>query len=431
MALKSILKPDRRLRALKDDGAAHSSICAVRWSLPEDSAPAHSSAPTSRVKHGTIIKSSRLSRQQALRELRSLQECVHFIEHWKEQVEHVCKGEFDPDEGAGQRDETSDQRAERSLEESRKLIMEWADELRHVDELLRENTKHPRKQDQEVDPEEDAQNRIMGWARELQEATETCGVAREDLGRVLWLLGIKKRRLGNLLPLLEFITWSLLREDSVEMIPQLWLQAKQKTWETGIPRYIPNSVWSWICSAAADVVLDPLTHNPWLQLSDNQQTVQEAQSVSDVPENPQRFDTLPCVLAWEGYSYGRHYWEVDVGVKGAWRVGLTTAKSRRRGRFSMSPKEGYWALWRSSHSFYACTKPETELPVRLVPRRVGVYLDYDEGQISFYDAETKSHIYSFNNGTFEEKLYPLFAPLDGHTVMRIVPQNLSQTGTFT
>uniref|UniRef100_A0A3B4BDI7 B30.2/SPRY domain-containing protein n=1 Tax=Periophthalmus magnuspinnatus TaxID=409849 RepID=A0A3B4BDI7_9GOBI len=352
------------------------SICAVRWSLPEDSAPAHSSAPT--------------SRQQALRELRSLQECVHFIEHWKEQVEHVCKGEFDPDEGAGQRDETSDQRAERSLEESRKLIMEWADELRHVDE-------HPRKQDQEVDPEEDAQNRIMGWARELQEATETCGVAREDLGRVLWLLGIKKRRLGNLLPLLEFITWSLLREDS-EMIPQLWLQAKQKTWET----------WSWICSAA-DVVLDPLTHNPWLQLSDNQQTVQEAQSVSDVPENPQRFDTLPCVLAWEGYSYGRHYWEVDVGVKGAWRVGLTTAKSRRRGRFSMSPKEGYWALWRSSHSFYACTKPETELPVRLVPRRVGVYLDYDEGQISFYDAETKSHIYSFNNGTFEEKLYPLFA----------------------
>ncbi|KAJ0055610.1 hypothetical protein NL108_005452, partial [Boleophthalmus pectinirostris] len=162
-------------------------------------------------------------------------------------------GTPDPGEGTSQKEETPDQRTERSLEESRKLILEWADELCHVDKFLKESRKAgegPGKQDKEVNPKEESQTRIMGWAKELQEATETCGVPREELGRVLRLLGLKKRRLGNLLPLLEFITWSLLREDSMEMIPQLWLPAKQKIWEAGIPRYIPNSVWMWICSAA-------------------------------------------------------------------------------------------------------------------------------------------------------------------------------------
>ncbi|KAK7909831.1 hypothetical protein WMY93_014515 [Mugilogobius chulae] len=434
MALKSILKPQKK----GGEATAHSSIGAVRWMLPEESAPAHSSAPSRPFSLNTLTKTKSLkqhARQHGLRDLRSLQECVQFIEHWKEQVDKVCKGAVDPQEGASKRDEqASDQRTERSLEESRRMIMEWADELRHLDKLLKESPKQgedSETQDKEVNPKEDAQMRIMAWAKELQEATENCGVPSEELGRVLRLLGLKKRRLGNLLPLMEFITWSLLKEDNAEMIPQVWLQAKQRTWEAGIPRYIPNTVWSWICSAAADVVLDPLTHNPWLQLSDDQRTVQEGQVMSDVAYNPQRFDTQPCVLAWEGYNYGRHYWEVDTGSKGRWRVGLTTANSKRAGSVSMSPKEGYWVLWRSANHFFACTKPETELPLRLVPRRVGIYLDYKEGQISFYNAETKSHIFTFNNGSFRGKLYPLFAPLDGHTVMRIVPQSLTKTGTFT
>lgn len=314
------------------------------------------------------------------------------------------------------------------------MILQWADELRHMDSLLKESPKlceDLEEKEKAADPKEEAQMRIMAWAKELQEATESCGVPGDEMGRVLRLLGIKKKRLGTLLPLMEFITWSLLREDSVKMIPQLWLQAKQKTWDAGVPRHIPHSVWTWICSAAADVVLDPLTHNPWLQLSDDQRTVQEGQFIADVSYNSQRYDTLPCVLAWEGYSYGRHYWEVDISSRGLWRVGLTTANSKRQGRLAMTPKESYWVLWRSANYFYACTKPETELPVSLVPRRIGIYLDYSEGQISFYNAETKSHIYSFNNGSFRGKLYPLFAPLDGNTVMRIVPQSLCKTGSFT
>ncbi|XP_034413705.1 E3 ubiquitin-protein ligase TRIM39 isoform X2 [Cyclopterus lumpus] len=457
--MKSILKSSKRVDVLKlgdSSSTQSSSIGAVRWTLPEEDVQIHSSAPGRAIKH-----SQQHPRQNLLKDLRSLQECVQFIHHWKEQVDQVCKGSSDADEGPSDKEsQSSDSRTERSLEESRKLILEWADELHHVDELLKETPCASESEDnKEGDANEKAHLRIMEWAKELQKATESCGIQSDEVGKVLRQLGLKKKRLVNLLPLLEFITWSLLKEDRTRIIPQLWLLAKQRTWTAGIPIYIPNSVWSWICSAAgkislqlylhlisqrkkqtyrsqddaliralfffltADVILDPMTNHPWLQLSDDQRRVQEGLSETDLPSSSQRFDGWPCVLGWEGYSSGRHYWEVDIAKNGYWRMGVTTAGSKRHGRFPMTPKQSYWVLWRSPNHFYACTKPETALPAGLMPQRMGVYLDYEEGQISFYNAETKSHIYTFT-GTFTGKLYPIFAPLDGRTCMTIQQINM-------
>ncbi|XP_022616482.1 E3 ubiquitin-protein ligase TRIM39-like [Seriola dumerili] len=426
MEVKSILKAKKKVSLLPalevSITTQSSSIGAVRWTLPEENLQAHSSAPSRPANPNINKHTQQYPRQNSLKDLRSLQECVQFIQLWKEQVDQVCKGGSDPEEGTSTKEaQSSDRWIERSLEESRKLILEWADELHHVDKLLKETPWASESQDHEdKDANEEAQQRIMEWAKELQTAGESCGVQSDELGKVLRLLGLKKKRLVNLLALMEFITWSLLKEDSMSMVPQLWLLAKQRTWKAGTPRYIPNSVWSWICSAAADVILDPMTNHPWLLLSEDQRKVQEGLTPSDLSYSSQRFDSWPCVLGWEGYSSGRHYWEVDIANNGYWRLGLATADSKRQGRFPMTPKHGYWALWRSTHQFYACAKPEVPLPIGLVPRRMGIYLDYEEGQISFYNAETKSHIYTFT-GTFRGKLYPLFAPLDGRTLMRIIP----------
>lgn len=172
-------------------------------------------------------------------------------------------------------------------------------------------------------------------------------------------------------------------------------------------------------SHTVDVTLDTMTNHPWLIVSDDRKKVQEAHTEMEVSFSAQRFDGWPCVLGWEGMVSGRHYWEVKLANKGYWRLGLTTASSKRQGRFTMCPQEGYWALWRSTRQFYACTKPETPLPLEMVPTIMGIYLDYDEGQISFYNVETRSHIYTFR-GAFRDKLYPLFAPLDGRTLMTIL-----------
>ncbi|XP_065098437.1 uncharacterized protein [Paramisgurnus dabryanus] len=431
--MKSILK-DKTLRAPHFEMQSHS-IGAVRWTLPEKDVQVHNSAPTSPFKCSTTRtnRSQQRQHQQGLKDLKSLQECIRFINHWKDQVAQVCKDETDAGEGCSKwADQQPDPKTERSLEESRKLIMLWANELQSVDKLSK---KHPWMKErfdeehedtkQNVDHNELVDKRIMEWAKELQSVSESYGMLGDELAQMLRLLGLRKKRLAGLMPLLEFITWSLLKDESKGMVPHLWLSAKQRTWKAGTSRYIPNSVWSWIVSAAADVTLDPMTNHPWLQLSDDQKKVQEAHKEADVAHSPQRFNSWPCVLGWEGYMSGRHYWELDIANNGYWKVGVTTASARRHGRIPMIPSNGYWCLWRSTRQFFACTDPETTLPSTLVPQKMGIYIDYEEGQISFYNAENKSHIYTFT-GDFHEKLYPFFAPLDGRTLITLwSPKELS------
>nr|XP_023680469.1 E3 ubiquitin-protein ligase TRIM39-like isoform X1 [Paramormyrops kingsleyae]XP_023680470.1 E3 ubiquitin-protein ligase TRIM39-like isoform X1 [Paramormyrops kingsleyae] len=409
------LKGIRKERSVKFDTSQSASIGAVRWTLPEEDTQAHSSAPTT-------FKNNSASRANGLRNLRSLQDCVKFINQWKEQVDQLCK------QGGAVAESTSraaqaDPGTTHSLEECRRLILQWAKELKQVDMMISpcsEEDEEEGKEKQESSKEKVAplQQRIMEWAKELQTVSENCGIPQEELAKLLRHLEVRKRRLMSVLPFLEFITWCLLKEDSKASIPNLWLLTKQRTWKVGTRNYIPNSVWSWICSAAEEVTLDPMTNHPWLQLSDDRKRVQEGLSAAELPFSTQRFDGWPCVLGWEGFSYGRHYWEVDLANNGYWRLGLTTGSSKRNGRFPMVPSAGFWTLWKSTRQFYACTAPETPLPPDMAPRRIGVYLDYEEGQISFYNASAKSHIYTFID-TFRETLYPLFAPLDGRTLITV------------
>ncbi|XP_028840443.1 E3 ubiquitin-protein ligase TRIM21-like [Denticeps clupeoides] len=405
--MKSILKEKKIPHRKPETSIPGNSIGVVRWASPNKELQVHNSAPSS----------SGTTKQKELSGLRSLQECVAFIEQWKQHVETVCRPANRVSTGRHCSVKT-ESISERSVEQCRKLILQWSRELGSVDTRLSQGAlrQKPSERSGQKDACFQVEQRIMGWAKELQCVSESCGVMSEELSQILKHLEPRKRKTINLLPFLEFITWSILKEDST--VSHIWLSTKQKTWKTETPKYIPNSVWDWICSAAVDVTLDPMTNHPWLLMSEDHKKVQEAHAETQVSFSTQRFDCWPCVLGWEGLASGRHYWEVELANNGYWRLGVTTASSKRHGRFSMCPEEGYWVLWRSTRRFYACTKPESDLPLDLVGRRIGIYLDYEEGQISFYNVEQRAHIYTFS-GCFHEKLYPLFAPLDGRTLMTV------------
>ncbi|MGH0168185.1 UNVERIFIED_CONTAM: hypothetical protein FKN15_053926 [Acipenser sinensis] len=76
----------------------------------------------------------------------------------------------------------------------------------------------------------------------------------------------------------------------------------------------------------------------------------------------------------------------------------------------MTPQQGYWTVQWYGGGFTALTDPQTPLSRSLKPQKLGVYLDYEEGQLSFYNVETRSHIYTFTDMEFNpnQKLYPLF-----------------------
>ncbi|XP_039373665.1 E3 ubiquitin-protein ligase TRIM39-like [Mauremys reevesii] len=158
-----------------------------------------------------------------------------------------------------------------------------------------------------------------------------------------------------------------------------------------------------------DVTLDPDTANPWLVLSEDRKRVRYGDKRQDLPDNPERFNRYAIVLGAEGFTGGRHYWEVEVGDKTRWDLGVCRESVSRKGEFAYAPGNGYWVVWLRDGGYKAGTSPPTPLPVSVRPGRVGIFLDYEAGEVSFYNVTDRSHLFTFT-GTFSGTLCPYFYP---------------------
>ncbi|KAL6491194.1 hypothetical protein MHYP_G00015390 [Metynnis hypsauchen] len=160
-----------------------------------------------------------------------------------------------------------------------------------------------------------------------------------------------------------------------------------------------------------DVTLDPDTAHPDLILSDDGKQVRDEDAELNLPDKPERFDYCTGVLGKEGFSSGRFYYEVQVRKKTDWDLGVTTESSNRKGELILGPRNGYWSmLLRDKGVYVALNSTTVPLSLKQAPQKVGVFVDYEEGLVSFYDVESSSHIYSFTGQSFTEKLYPFFSP---------------------
>lgn len=78
---------------------------------------------------------------------------------------------------------------------------------------------------------------------------------------------------------------------------------------------------------------------------------------------------------------------------------------------TLCPEEGYWAVClRKGHEYRACAGHAELLRPPQRPQIVGIFLDYEDGTVSFYDAKAKSLIYSFTQFHFTEVMFPFFNP---------------------
>ncbi|XP_037621946.1 LOW QUALITY PROTEIN: E3 ubiquitin-protein ligase TRIM21-like [Sebastes umbrosus] len=163
--------------------------------------------------------------------------------------------------------------------------------------------------------------------------------------------------------------------------------------------------------SAVDVTLDPDTAHPKLIPSDDGKQVKHGDVKKNLPDNPERFDYCACVLAKQRFSSGRFYYEVQVKGKTEWDLGVARESINRKGGITPSPQNGYWSIWlRNENEYKAFAGPPVCLSLKSQPEKVGVFVDYEEGLVSFYDVDAAALIYSFTGCCFTEKLYPYFSP---------------------
>ncbi|XP_070711040.1 E3 ubiquitin-protein ligase TRIM39 [Pempheris klunzingeri] len=161
---------------------------------------------------------------------------------------------------------------------------------------------------------------------------------------------------------------------------------------------------------AVDVTLDSNTAHPRLILSEDLKSVRCGERHQLLPDNPERFDRVVCVLGRETISSGRHYWEVEVGGKTDWDLGVTRQSINRKGKIEVTPSNGYWFLSLRDKNKYAFrSESSTDVILNLRPHKIGIFVDFEKGQVSFYNVDAKIHIYTFND-TFSECIYPFFSP---------------------
>ncbi|KAM5264304.1 putative E3 ubiquitin-protein ligase TRIML1 [Ctenodactylus gundi] len=163
---------------------------------------------------------------------------------------------------------------------------------------------------------------------------------------------------------------------------------------------------------STEITLDPATANAYLVLSPDLKSVKYGGTRQQLPDNPERFDQSATVLGAQIFTCGRHYWEVEVGNKTEWEVGICKDTVNRKGNLPKPPGDLFsliglkigedYSLWVSS--------PLKGQHVREPVSKVGVFLDYDAGHIAFYNVTDKSLIYSFPSAPFQDALRPIFSP---------------------
>uniref|UniRef100_A0A452GIB6 B30.2/SPRY domain-containing protein n=1 Tax=Gopherus agassizii TaxID=38772 RepID=A0A452GIB6_9SAUR len=137
-----------------------------------------------------------------------------------------------------------------------------------------------------------------------------------------------------------------------------------------------------------EVTLNPKTANPQLVLSSDRRSVRLGDERKDLLNCHERFDTAPCVLANEGFSFGRYYWEVEVRDAGCWAVGVARKSVKRKGHLRLTPEHGFWTVEMHMGKYWALNTSPALVYCKERLHRVGIYLDYTEGRVAFYNADS-------------------------------------------
>ncbi|XP_054831886.1 E3 ubiquitin-protein ligase TRIM7-like [Eublepharis macularius] len=178
----------------------------------------------------------------------------------------------------------------------------------------------------------------------------------------------------------------------------------------GVIKKFKDTVTIGLQQQKANITLDPDTAYPQLIVSEDHKSVKWGNKYQDLPNSPKRFRELFFVLGWEGFTAGRHFWEVSVRNDGEekWAVGVARKSVNRKANITVTPEEGIWAMRNTPDYYRALDFSSTRIYYSTL-KRIRVCLNYEGGRVAFFDAETATPLYAFSAASFSgETLHPFF-----------------------
>lgn len=170
------------------------------------------------------------------------------------------------------------------------------------------------------------------------------------------------------------------------------------------------------------MVIDRKTCHSQITVTSEGRGMSFSGSASSAPEHPLQFDKVYCALGCSPVTATQSYWEVDVHCCSAWAVGMAYANIERKGRdkgaklgrnrnsWCVELRNGRLSAWHNDLHVVCQGVRQTPLG------KIGVWVNYDKGQLTFYDADTMAVLQRFSAAVtpvfdrayhqFTEPLYP-------------------------
>ncbi|XP_027712198.1 probable E3 ubiquitin-protein ligase TRIML1 [Vombatus ursinus] len=202
-----------------------------------------------------------------------------------------------------------------------------------------------------------------------------------------------------------------LLEESKELlqISESLLSEKPKSFTLELRDYPITGMKDWLKRFRANVTMDPTTASGYVIVSEDLKSVRHR---DDCPDGcPEKFPYY-FVFGQQAFASGIHYWEVDVSKQPQWALGIATKCLRKRKTTQYSVEYLYiLRCEKRGNDFYLITRPglvcqQIKDPVLII----GIYLDYTEGSLLFYNAIKSSLLYGMNTVPLTEPVRPLFSP---------------------
>ncbi|XP_047575726.1 probable E3 ubiquitin-protein ligase TRIML2 [Lutra lutra] len=273
---------------------------------------------------------------------------------------------------------------------------------------------------------EDGLNQLMEFATELKEKSQEALQRLSDLGKEnMNKLKESEVRLSEHICSLQRIIAELEKKCgeynlaflqnakySVERSESVLLECLEPAHITDLSLCQVTGMSTMLNTLQRAVTLDPKTAHPFLVLSEDLRSVSLRNVQQDIPGSPGKFIFGATVLGVEGFTSGRHYWEVDVEKAIRWQLGISEDPASSNCDLPAASRDKFLltgSMMGTDYTFWVFPPLKRVFLRGEQMHKVGVFLDREYGQIAFYDVTNRSLVYNFSSLTFCGAVRPIFS----------------------